>query len=1330
MRYNYSYFAKWPSKIAVTGSILIILTVANSPSLAQAIDPFSAISAGDMTSTSAVMWTQLRNGTGNTQTSGTATSLMLDVSTDPTFATSVFSSSGMTVPDNGNTLKVLASGLSANTQYFYRFNNAGSLSDTGTFYTNPSSHNQISPLKVGFTGDYDAQYRPYTALNGFGTSSNPGSQGLRYFINLGDIIYERDAKGSPPLTPASPLNDFYRKYIEGVTGVNSDGSMNSASGQQGVKQLLASTGVYTLLDNHELFDKYISGGAPQNSDKENLLFPVECSTEGQRVGKFGCITAYNSGPNYINTTSEFLRMEKAFFNTQATAVQINGTASAANITNLINSNPTVVAPADQRSNGTAQNYFTREWGGAARYIQLDDRSYRDARMVNTTPLIADNPNRTMLGLTQLDWVKQQLSQAQVDGVVWKVVSVSTPIDVWTDTNNQLDNKSWVAGYNAERNEIMKFIEDNKISNVLFLTTDDHISRATRLTYQPAGASASSSWATMSSAFQLLAGPAGAVGPYQNYCDYGTTGGYVDPNGGSSPVVYSSSTACAGTTNTGYNIETTEATLAAKGNSITNNGGAPIGLMGLPGLNNLYREQDPSAPTNPTSKDFVTATTFGYTTLAWDRFANLSVEYLGIDAYAPNDYNSSTQAARLIFGFSVDVPYTIQAGDTASLTDADRHQFTGRSADPLFYNSTWTNYGTLDVSGTSEGAAFANLIGDGSVILGGKRITLKNANSVYSGIISGAGGALTLDGGGLKLTAANTYTGATTINSGVLLVDGSIVSRVTVNSGGLLGGHGSFGGGDIKAGGILSPGNSPGTITSNGNLTFNNGSTYLAEATSQTADRVVVNGSVAINNAQFSLSLSDAAYLINKKYNVLSASGGVTGSFGSLTSPLSFLNGNLSYDPNNVYLSFSLTPFSVVGRTINQRNVGNALTIGAFGPISGPGANILNTLFYGSYQSAQSVMDTVGGAGLAGVQTTAMEVGQMASSTVSDQIAFWRSGETNDMTGVTLHEGNGQDRARSFMAYAPTDVGVTTKNPITIKGPVAGLSSPAPAARTYRAWGSMFGGGANFLSDAGRGTPSATAGYYGGLLGVDYQLTPNALVGVSLGGSSAGFSVGSLSTTGNLTGFHAGLYGAYTMGASYLALNETFSAYSNKTNRSAGGYSFLPYESLTANFGSTEFRTRLEGGHSLLMGGLKATPFIAAEVAAYNANGFSEKSSLLYQSSLALKNNGQAINSLPTFIGLRLSNAYTLENGWRLAPIGSLAYVHEFFPQRQFTNILMSMPGQDFNVAGPRSTYNLVQTKLGAQLFLNKAFALYSDFQGEFSPMSQSYGGTAGMKYYW
>jgi len=52
----------------------------------------------------------------------------------------------------------------------------------------------------------------------------------------------------------------------------------------------------------------------------------------------------------------------------------------------------------------------------------------------------------------------------------------------------------------------------------------------------------------------------------------------------------------------------------------------------------------------------------------------------------------------------------------------------------------------------------------------------------------------------------------------------------------------------------------------------------------------------------------------------------------------------------------------------------------------------------------------------------------------------------------------------------------------------------------------------------------------------------------------------------------------------------------------------------------------------------------------------------------------------------------------------------------------------FNVSGPRSTYNLVQTKIGPQLKLNVKFPLFTDFQGEFSLVSQSYAGRVGVKY--
>ncbi|NBT97491.1 MAG: autotransporter outer membrane beta-barrel domain-containing protein [Methylocystaceae bacterium] len=482
-------------------------------------------------------------------------------------------------------------------------------------------------------------------------------------------------------------------------------------------------------------------------------------------------------------------------------------------------------------------------------------------------------------------------------------------------------------------------------------------------------------------------------------------------------------------------------------------------------------------------------------------------------------------------------------------------------------------------------------------------------------------------------------------------------------------------------------------------------TTTTNTTTSTNIGANLSGAVTVNVAN-----GAAAYLAQRKMTIVSSTG-LSGTFSGVTTSqnLSFLTPYLSYDANNVYLCYGLTPFSTVAKNINQRNVGNALTIAALGPVNSLGAPILNALFYGNYQNAQAVMDTVGGSGLAGVQSTAMQVGEMASSSVSDQIAFWRSG-------------------RSFLAYAPVQRNVPAKGPINIKGPAGNLSA-AVAPRTFRAWGSMFGGGANYLSDAGRGVAASNIGYYGGLIGVDYQIQPNILVGVTLGGSSSSFNVGSLSTNGNLTGFHAGVYGAYTMGNSYAALNETFSAYNNQTSRKAGGYSYLPYEQLSAQFGSTEFRTRGELGHGVLMGGLKATPFVAAEIAAYQSNAFSEQSSI-YASTFALRNNGQGINSLPTFAGLRLSNAVTLSNGWRLAPVGSVAYVHEFFPQRQFNNMLISMPGSDFNVAGPRSTYNLVQTKVGAQLNLNEKLALFTDFQGEFSPVSQSYGGKGGVKYVW
>ncbi|MFL5252256.1 MAG: alkaline phosphatase D family protein [Rhodopila sp.] len=268
--------------------------------------------------------------------------------------------------------------------------------------------------------------------------------------------------------PSVSLNGawYYNKYLENVSGVDSVGN-KTATGQQGLQNMLAATGTYTLLDNHELGNQSLqSGGASLAA--------------GSRVTPSQGFDVNTTGA-YDNQTSSFKTLQKAFFDYHPTKASLDA--------NLNSTGPTVNNPADPRSNGTPIQYFAQQQGKNVLYMQLDDSTYRDARLgkQSGTSVVDDvtsgrqnNPNRTMLGSTQLSWVKQTLLDAQAAGTPWKFIAISTPID---QTGPAQDGKSWYGGYAAERNELLKFIADNNISNVVFLTTDDHLTRMNALTYE-------------------------------------------------------------------------------------------------------------------------------------------------------------------------------------------------------------------------------------------------------------------------------------------------------------------------------------------------------------------------------------------------------------------------------------------------------------------------------------------------------------------------------------------------------------------------------------------------------------------------------------------------------------------------------------------------------------------------------------------------------------------------------------------------------------------------------------------------------------------------------
>ena len=129
------------------------------------------------------------------------------------------------------------------------------------------------------------------------------------------------------------------------------------------------------------------------------------------------------------------------------------------------------------------------------------------------------------------------------------------------------------------------------------------------------------------------------------------------------------------------------------------------------------------------------------------------------------------------------------------------------------------------------------------------LTVNNPTKNYT--FSGTGGLTNSGTGQLVLTGSNSYTGATAVHAGTLLVNGNSLActnMVTVAGGATLGGTGTNGGNVIlNAGGQLAPGltNNIGTLVLTNNLTLN-GSYLLFNLAGVANDRVAVGNNLTAN----------------------------------------------------------------------------------------------------------------------------------------------------------------------------------------------------------------------------------------------------------------------------------------------------------------------------------------------------------------------------------------------------------------------------------------------------------------------------------------------------
>src|SRR5262249_37594103 len=148
------------------------------------------------------------------------------------------------------------------------------------------------------------------------------------------------------------------------------------------------------------------------------------------------------------------------------------------------------ATGDPVTANEVKQYRFSTYGKDAATFLLDTRSFRskeltpvqnpsDPSQIAAFLAAALDPTRTMLGAQQFADLKNDLLAAKAAGITWKFIFTPEPIANYGVLAAQ---DRW-EGYAAERNALLKFIDDNKIDNVVFVTADFHGTLVNRLSYQ-------------------------------------------------------------------------------------------------------------------------------------------------------------------------------------------------------------------------------------------------------------------------------------------------------------------------------------------------------------------------------------------------------------------------------------------------------------------------------------------------------------------------------------------------------------------------------------------------------------------------------------------------------------------------------------------------------------------------------------------------------------------------------------------------------------------------------------------------------------------------------
>lgn len=633
--------------------------------------------------------------------------------------------------------------------------------------------------------------------------------------------------------------------------------------------------------------------------------------------------------------------------------------------------------------------------------------------------------------------------------------------------------------------------------------------------------------------------------------------------------------------------------------------------------------------------------------------------------------------------------------------------------------------TLDVGGEGKGSvtlrdnAVVTVAND--TILGAQeggqgRITVTGGaelftDRIYMGITDGsATGILTIgEGSDYALVDARRLdlrSGELRLGANGILSTGTGPANIGARS--LVSGTGSIFG-DVVLDGRIAPGHSGiGTLSVEGDVTFNAGSVYAIDLQApNVSDLIAIDGSAVVNGGAIEITKlsNDDSYLDGQTYTIVTAGAVDVQNEFTLGQPFGLLRTDVVYEADRIDLTLTADlPFTTLAQTFNQTQTALGLQDLAQ---AGDALAVYNTLVGLSLQPSGD--DAVRRA----FDLTSGEVHAAGQQVIDQTFAlFNRTLRHQGVAGV----GSGNVGAQTFTA--PLGYG-----PAVVAGN-AGVSAIGDAtdyadASVRSAWAAPLGGFGQIDGDGN----AAQLDYWNAGLAGGYEGVIDAASGRAVGGFGFGYihSRGTIDdrlSTFDADGFYLGAYGAWTDGPWNVAGSLSYGANRVSTERNIA---FMG-RTAEADYWTHTIGLSSEASYAFdLADTTKFAPLLTLDASWSGNSGFTETGA----GALNLTSGSQSWTRLDTGLGIALTHAILTENG-TVTLEGRAVWEHAFSDVVPSQSLAIAGSPTSFTVLGPDAGRDRLRIGAGFSWDVSDEMTVRARYDGLFSNSQANHSASLGL----